>query len=135
MRSRSKLNFSENSINELDLDGESLFILESKDIDEFTEISQEEKEKLKSALKELKQKSEPELDIKLTKESSAEDVAKFLKLKLNFSEKAIKELELDGAALFILESNDIDELTELTEEEKKKLSEYINEINPKPEPK
>ena len=124
---KSKLNFSEKSINELDLDGEALFILELKDIDEFTEISQEEKD--------IKQKSEPEIDIKLTKESSAEDVAKFLKFKLNFAEKSIKELELDGEALFMLQSSDIDGFTELTEEEKKKLNEYINEINPKPEPK
>ena len=120
-----KINFSDKTIKELSLDGESLFSLELKDIDDFTEINEEEKDKLKNLLIQLKRspsetqpEPEPEPDIVITKDSSTEEVSKFLKIKLKFSESSIKELELDGEGLFLLDSESIDD-TSITEEEKK----------------
>ena len=126
-----KINFSDKTIKELSLDGESLFSLELKDIDDFTEINEEEKDKLKNLLIQLKRspsetqpEPEPEPDIVITKDSSTEEVSKFLKIKLKFSESSIKELELDGEGLFLLDSESIDD-TSITEEEKKNLKEFL----------
>ena len=51
-----------------------------------------------------------ETEILITKESSEEEVSKYLKEKLNISDNAIKSLGLDGQSLFNLEEKDIDEL-------------------------
>ena len=130
-----KLNFSEKCIdsiiNGLGVeDGETIFLLESKDIDEVSELTDEEKEKFKSFLNEIKTKEEPEIE--LTKESSIEDVRKFLKKKLNFSEegiKAIEELGVEGGdTLLLLQTEDIDN-AELSKEEKDNLKNFIKEKN------
>ena len=130
---KEKLGFKNESVEKLDLDGESLFLLEEKEIDELEDISSEEKDKLKKFLSEEKNKNEknssepePEPEIIITKESSEEDVAKYLMKKLNFSVKSVKELSLDGESLFSLNKEDIDGLNEITKEEKDKLKEYLN---------
>lgn len=69
-----RLSFSQTSIDALGLDGESLFLLEEKEIDDFDEITPEEKESLKKFLSEEKGKNEenkePEPIITITNKSS-----------------------------------------------------------------
>lgn len=62
---------------------------------------------------------------KITKKSDKAEVGKYLKEILNFSDKAIREMELDGESLFLLSEEDIDELEELNEEEKDKLKNFL----------
>ena len=121
-----KLKLSNKIIQELDLDGQSLFKLESQNIDEISQIEEEEKEKLKNLLIQIKQKHEAESkpNIVITIESNSEDVAKFLKIKLNFSDESIKELELDGESLFGLDTDAINEAN-IKEEEKKKFNRFF----------
>ena len=121
---KEKLNISDTAIESLGLDGESLFNLEETDIDEAEDLNQEEKTSLKNFIKELKEKKEEETKTKeeteiiIGKESSAEQVAKYLKEKLKISDTGIESLALDGDSLFNLEENDIDEADDLTQEEK-----------------
>ena len=126
---KEKLQLSEKAIEALELDGKTIFSLEDSDIDGVEELTDEEKDKLKNCVKELKGKDKEnqiqEPEIIVTKESDDDMVAKFLKTKLKFSENAIKALELDGKALFSLEDNDIDGAEELTEEEKNNLKNYL----------
>ena len=135
---KNELNFSAQAIEALDLDGETLLTLEESEIDNQDDLTEEEKEKLKNYLKKIKepnQESEKEKII-LTKESTKEQVAEFLKNELNFSEKAIEALDLDGETLLTLEESDIDNEDDLTEEEKEKLKNYLKEqinLNPKEE--
>jgi len=126
---KNELNFSTQAIEALDLDGETLLTLEESEIDNQEDLTEEEKEKLKNYLKKIKepnQESEKEKII-LTKQSSKEQVPEFLKNELNFSEKAIEVLDLDGETLFSLEESDIDNEDDLTEEEKEKLKNYLKE--------
>ena len=129
-----RLSFSQTSIDALALDGESLFLLEEKEIDDFEEITPEEKESLKKFLSEEKgkneekeEKKEAEPIITITNKSSEEEVAKFLKLKLGFKDEAIEGLGLDGESLFLLSEGDIDGFTEISNEEKEKLKNFLNE--------
>ena len=131
-----KLHFSDEDINNLDLDGESLFLLEPGDIDEL-EINEEKKEKLKNSLNEIKNKTtenkpkiDSDSDIQVNNESNKEEVAKFLKIKLKISEESIKELDLDGESLFLLNPDFVDDFSELSNEEKNRLKDYLKEINP-----
>ena len=137
---KEKLNISDTAIESLGLDGESLFNLEETDIDEAEDLNQEEKTSLKNFIKELKEKKEEETKTKeeteiiIGKESSAEQVAKYLKEKLKISDTGIESLALDGDSLFNLEENDIDEADDLTQEEKDILKKFIKELKEK-EPK
>ena len=136
---KEKLNISDTAIESLGLDGESLFNLEETDIDEAEDLNQEEKTSLKNFIKELKEKEEEtktkeETEIIVGKESSAEQVAKYLKEKLKISDTGIESLALDGDSLFNLEENDIDEADDLTQEEKDILKKFIKELKEK-EPK
>ena len=106
------LNFSEDSINimmEEEYDGEALiFTIEEYWIED-PNIKEEEKNSLKNYL---------------NIESIEEEVFKFLKCKLNFRDESIKnmnESNFDAESLFLLEENDIQELVEISEEEKIKL--------------
>ena len=121
---KKKFGFKDESIKEMELDGESLFLLEGTEIDEFTVISQEEKDKLKKFLYETKNKDEPIKNI--TKESNKNEVASYLKEKLNFTDKSIKELNLDGNSLFSLKREQIEKLKEINEDEKNKLKAFLN---------
>ena len=78
--------------------------------------------------KTLKIEEPEEIDIVITKESNQSDVANLLRKKLKFSETAIEALELDGKGLFLLEESDINDVDELTEEEKTNLKNYLKEL-------
>ena len=125
---KEKLNFSSETIENLSLDGETLFCLVESEIDEIEEMKEEDKLKLKNLLKELKGDSQltEKPEIKITKESQKEEVNQFLKEQLKLSEKAIESLELDGEALFELEESDIDGVEELSQEEKERLKNFLN---------
>ena len=125
---KEKLNFSSQTIENLSLDGETLFCLEESEIDKIEEMNEDEKLKLKNLLIELKGNSQQteKPEIKITKESQKEEVNQFLKEQLKLSEKAIESLELDGEALFDLEESDIDGAEELCQEEKERLKNFLN---------
>ena len=151
---KEKLGFKDESINALELDGDSLFSLEDAEIDELTEISQTERDNLKNYLKEEKSKigskeptkqekdsitdskqekvpepkldQEPEKELILTEKSTKDEVDKYLKEKLNFSDKAIKSFNLNGKNLFALDGNGIEELKGINEKEKEKLRKFLN---------
>ena len=142
---KEKLNFRDSAIESLGLDGDSLFTIEEKDIDELEELNQEEKNNLKQLIKKLKEKSlgqetkqetKEEKPLLLRRESSEIEVGKYLKEKLKINDKGIESLALDGERLFELEEMDIDRTEELNEEEKdnlKKLIKDLKENNEEPE--
>ena len=66
--------------------------------------------------------------IVLNKNSTAEEVEKYLKEILNFSKESIEELACDGEGLFSLEEQDIED-SDLKEEEKEKLKKYLGMNN------
>jgi len=61
----------------------------------------------------------------INEKSSSEEVSKFLRLKLNFSQDSIDNLALDGESLFDLIEEDINDVTEITEKEKENLKKFI----------
>ena len=126
---KKKLNLSENALKAMELDGKTLFTLEDSDIDGVDELTDEEKEKMKNFMKELRGKKQEnqvnEPEIIVTEESDSDTVNKFLKTKLQFSDKAIEALELDGKTLFSLEDSEIDGVEGLTDQEKNKLKDYL----------
>ena len=111
----------------LEIDAQSLFLFEDNDIDDLTELNQEQKELLKNCLKELKNKT-------INKNSTKEEVAKFLKTELNFSDEVIKYLDLNGKSLFSLKDEAIDEFSKINEEEKIKLKNAIKKLKQEKEP-
>lgn len=130
---KEKLKFSDESIAELSLDGESLFLIGEEELNSFS-IKDEEKEKLKNFLNKIKKKPEEtkgnkEL-VKITNKSNEEETIKFLKLSLKFSDNSINilketEVYLNGEFLFLLDEEDIDDM-EITDEEKNRLKEFLN---------
>ena len=133
-----RLKFSQDSIQNIDIDAESLFDLKDEEIDELNEITSEEKEKLKQFLKEEFAKNEEEKEINLNLESSLEDICKFLKKKLCFSEEAIQSLkdqDLDVDTFLNLTEKEINDLEGVSEEEKEKLKIYLNEYKKEKEGK
>ena len=68
---------------------------------------------------------EEEEEILISKKSSEEEVSKFLKMRLKFSQESINNIELDGESLFDLKEEDVDEIKEITEEEKENLKKFI----------
>ena len=134
-----KLKFSKDSIDALALDGEVLYSLKEDEIDELTELTEEEKENLKKYLKAEEEREnlnkEQIKEIKINNKSSNDEVAKFLKEKLGFKEESINALELDGDSLFSLKDYEIDELTEISQKERDNLKKYLNEEKSKNGPK
>ena len=130
-----KLGFSEKSIEFLGLDGRGLFSLKENDIQKEEHLTQEEKEKILNFL--IRNKKEyKDSDIKLTKESTNEEVTNFLKIKLGFSEQIIESLRLDGNSLFSLKEEEIkNKNNNLNQEEKDKLITFLKEIRKKEEEK
>ena len=122
-----RLKFSKDAIEALALDGESLYLLKDPDIDELTELTEKEKENLKKYLNDSKNEDKKEQIIVITKKSTNEEVAKFLKNKLGFKNESIEALDLDGESIFLLKDSEIDELTELSEEERDNLKKFLNE--------
>ena len=123
-----RLKFSQDSIKNMELDGETLFDLKEEDVDELKEITKEEKENLKKFLRGEFDKNEE--IIKLDSNSSMEDIYNFLKKILNFSDKAIeniKEQDLDPETFFSLSEDDINNIEGISEPEKEKLNIYLTE--------
>ena len=121
-----KLGFSDKAIEALALDGDGLLSLKEEEIKNEENLTQEEKDKLLDFLKGEKKEDEEIPDIKITKESTEEEVAKFLKVKLGFSDKAIEALVLDGDGLLSLKEEEIKNEENLTQEEKDKLISFLN---------
>ena len=71
-------------------------------------------------------KNEKKDEIVINENSTEEEVAKFLNEKMNFSDKTIKELQLDGTSLFLLTQEEIEGLEELNQNEKEKLIHFVN---------
>jgi hypothetical protein len=113
----------EKNIKLLNLDGKTIFKLTKDKIEQYKDLSKEEKETILKFLVDnnVEIELESEKDIVLTKQNSKEEVAKYLKIKLKFSEKAVKSLSLNGETLFKLEENKIKKNNNLNDEEKKKL--------------
>jgi hypothetical protein len=63
----------------------------------------------------------------ITRKSSKEEVDHFLKYSLKFSKDSIDQLNLDGAKLYNLKENEINEFN-LSTEEKDKLKTFLNEM-------
>ena len=68
----------------------------------------------------------PKIKLDITKESSEEDVAKFLKTKLKISTESIDSLGLDGNDFVNLKVSEIDNFTSLKEEERLILKKYLS---------
>ena len=122
-----KLNFSEKSINELQLDGESLFLLEIEDVDGLN-ITQSEKKKLKEFLLQIGKKSKENKKIEITYDSNKKEAEKFLVEKLGLNKETTKKLDLDGETLFLLDEKDINEMDELSKREKEEFIKVLKEI-------
>ena len=73
-------------------------------------------------------KKEEKEKLVITNKSGREEVAKYLKNKLGFSNVAIESLDLDGESLFFLENYEVDDCEELTNEEKIKLKCLMDEL-------
>lgn len=122
------LNFSGNLNN---MDGKGLLEMNDEDINKLG-LNLGQKKKIKRFInyfKSLKIEEPENMNIKITKESNAEEVAKFLKKILKFSDQAISELELEGETLLTLEESDFEENEVLTEDEKKRLKNFLKEQN------
>lgn len=111
-------------VENLGIDAQSLFLFVDTDIDEMTDLNEEKKELFKNCLNELKNKS----NIIINKDSTKEELSYVLKNKLGFSDKVIEDLGLDPESIFLFKDEDIDELSELKEEEKQKLKSFLKEI-------
>ena len=127
-----RLKFSQESINNIELDAGTLFDLKEEEIDDLNEITTEEKENLKKFLRGEFDRNEgkKEQEIKLDMNSSQEDICNFLKKKICFSDESIekfKEQDLDVESFFDLTENEIKELEGISEIEKEKLNIYLNE--------
>ena len=123
-----RLKFSQDSIKNIELDGETLFDLKEEDVDRLKEITEEEKENLKKFIRGEFDKAQE--IIKLDLHSSLEDICNFLKKKLNFSDEAIesiKEQDLDAETFFSLSEEDINKIDGISELEKEKLNIYLTE--------
>ena len=80
------LKLKEEDIYKLDLDGEWLYLLDEKDINEIGEIPKKEKEILIKALKEV--------NIEISEESDVKEVNNFLKKTLGFGDIILNNIEL-----------------------------------------
>ena len=133
---KTKLKFSKESIEAFGFDAETFLDLKVSDIDDYDKLKKEERETLKKYLSgELKfEEEQPECktEIIISKESNASEVSRFLEQKLGLRKEAIDELEgLDGNDFLSVTDTDIDDYNFLSEEEKRKIKEFINNFNSK----
>jgi len=116
---------------ELNLDGKSLIELNEEKIEKLG-LNMGQKKRIIKYIKYFRtlknEGTQEETEIILTRESSEEEVAKYLKKKLNFRDDAIDALALDGDSLFSLGEKDIDDAEELTPEEKDNLKKLLNDL-------
>ena len=120
-----KLKISQDSIDELQLDAESLLELEEDEIDGLKVITKD-KEQLKKFIKRLKSSEEPQKNI--TKESSVQDVANFLEKAFGIPKNTTIDLGIDGEAFLTTTEEDINDFN-ISEEQKNSWKKYINELN------
>ena len=105
------------------MNGEKIFELSNKDMENIG-LNLGQRIKLSKYIEYVKEQE----NIKITKNISKDEVALYLKKELSFSEKSIKELDLDGESLFLIEEEEIDDSEDfkiLTEEEKKNLKNFL----------
>ena len=123
-----KFHFSQTIIDELGLDGETLFDLQDDEIDEF-DITLEQKQQLKQFIKErLSQIEDEKEEIKLDRNSPVENLYKFLKKKLNFSCQSIeyiKDEEFDSNTFLDLKDVEIENLEGISNQEKERLKIFL----------
>ena len=122
-----RLKFSKESIDEIQLDGDTLFELEDNEIEDFN-ISTEEKEKLKNCIKRLKSFEETQKII-ITQKTSSEEVADFLRKAFQIPENIIQDLQLDGEIFFTTTEDEINDL-QITETQKKSWINYLKKYKP-----
>jgi len=131
---KEKLNFSDKSIENLGLDGETLFSLKESDLEGY-ELTIEELENIKNFIKKINKQNEKGNDdlkeniskIKINKNSNNEEVKNFLENELKFSDNSMELLkDFDGDYLFSLKESEIND-SELSDEEKKVLLKFLNE--------
>ena len=122
---KTKLKISQDSINEMQLDGEVFLSLEESEIEEF-KIKSEEKEQLKNYIKRLKSSEQPKKTI--NNKSNIQEVSDFLKEAFGISEDIIKDLGLDGESFFTTTEEDIKEF-DISEDQRNKWINYMKEIN------
>ena len=122
------LNFTKETNN---LDGKGLIEL---DADGMTNLGLNFGQKLKivkyiNYFKTLKVEEEPiNEDITINENSSDEEVQKFLLLKCKITKEVVENLGIDAQSLFMFEDTDIDEMTELNEEQKELFKKNLNEL-------
>ena len=122
------LNFKGN----VNITGEMLFKLSEDDIKELCRklgMKFGRIKRLTIYINKLKLKKEEEYDIDITSKSNFEEVSKFLREKLHYSQNTIDELLLDGNSLFDLEYEDIQGLDENTAKSLKKFIEKRKKID------
>lgn len=84
------------------------------------QISQKEKDSLNRYLNLM--------NINISKTSDKNEVFKFLKIKLRFSIKTIKELNMDGESLFLLDEEEIDKFEKIKKDELIKLKQLLKKV-------
>ena len=106
------------------LDGKKLFELNEEEMKKLGLKYGQRKRLIKyiSYFKTLKPPIE-EISIK----SSVEEVSNFLKDRFKFSQKIIDQLELDGETLFELSDDEIDNIQDISQEQKIELKKFIKE--------
>jgi len=122
---KTKLKISQDSIDEMQLDGEVLLGLEESKIEDL-KIKSEEKEQLKNYIKRLKSSEQPKKTI--NNKSNIQEVSDFLKEAFGISEDIIKDLGLDGESFFTTTEEDIKEF-DISEDQRNKWINYMKEIN------
>ena len=122
------LNFKEEANN---LDGKALIELNEEGM---TKLGFNFGQKLKlvkyiNYFKTLKVEEEPiNEDITIDENSCEEDVQKFLFIKCKIPKDVVENLGIDAQCLFLFSDTDIDEMTDLTEEQKELLKNCMTEL-------
>ena len=122
---KNKLRISQDSIDEMQLDGETLYDLEESEINRFG-FPNEEKDKLKNLIKRLKSSEIPQKAI--TRTSKTQEVSDFLRETFGISEDIIKDLGLDGESFITTTEEDIKGF-DISEDQKNKWINYMKEFN------
>lgn len=85
-------------------------------------------------VKETKSFEESDFEINVSPKSSEEEIKNFLENALKLSPKLIDELAFDGESLFLLEEEGIEDLGDLSQEDKEKIKRFVikkNKMNKK----
>ena len=113
----SYLDFKENSNN---INGKMLFELKEEDMKKLG-MKLGQRKRLIKFIEQINNKSLKKIiDITITKESSAEEVSRFLMEKLNFSEETAENFDFDGESLFCLDEEDMDAIFDELKNEKER---------------